>query len=498
MNDWKSIDQRIAQKLNDYSEAPPSGGWERVRDRMDAGSEGAGASSGHWFSMTFLWRAAAIAILVGISVFFFLPERSAPNSRFMPRQEVFADEKYQPESLENSQANDGRSIENPQQQKRDNGQNQANPSHLSSNSNPSSGVISSQTQESDTTVKTKQITKPINPKQITPNKVAQKNESQTNKHKTLENRDMATSVAQTTTQQKTGAHNNEVLEDEVEPEQLDKNQSAADNNLNDTTKEIALHKELPIPDRQGQTKQEFIRPGPYSVGFLVNAHQIYNTADALEGRNAAYGIGLSGRYHFSEQYFIESGLGLEQSKDGWDYIVDYRKKELIGYYQDVDSVSYQIVTGSTGQDSVILQYHTHQQAVYDTVDGTMNDVFTQQYTYFTIPLMLGYQNSFKRFRYSVSTGLLMALTIHEKSNALDIDQSGLEVVETRNEVYHRVKTHWQYVLNLGLGYRFHHQWYFAIEPALRVSVQDLYQNSGEISSKKPYSVGIRTGVFYRF
>lgn len=479
MADYKDIDSKISEKLESFSDVPPSKIWTNIRRDLDKPS----TVQRFYQNKNLFWTSIA-AVFTGLLIgYFALTESALTEQKYQPRQEQF--------SLTDPQNNNSR-FNKPQKK-----------SGNTFSSNQADAIRTANSNIEKSSIKTKQQ-----------KDLANANETKSGVYK---KKDTPTSTDQPEQQIITKA--NDKINNKANLSKLQKQTALVNKSIE---KKSTLRRDLNFlltptnadiisPDNQQQVLEfsdnislkldslnDYKRSKPYSLGFYINSDYIYNTVDALDGFNQAYGFGLAGQYHLSEQYFFESGLGFYQSKDGWDYIVDYRSKELMGYYQNVDSISYQIVQNSTGQDSVVVQYHTHQEAVYDSVDKTMHDISTKKYTYLSIPLLIGYRNNLNRFYYSLSTGLAFSLEMHEKLEKKELKGSNITVINTRHDYQSRLNTNWHYILNAGIGYQFDHRWSMIVEPGLRVYLKQFYGSSAVIKRPKPYAIRLRAGVFYRF
>jgi hypothetical protein len=507
MSEWNQFDQKIADKFQGFSESPPPGIWDNIRSELDKSAAPPPTSNSFLPGTNVFLRAMIAAVLLGvISWYVFLVDNTGLNQRYQPRKGDIT--LIQPSSSEAMEAK---------------------------NQTTESETIKAEQSENTTTLQnqnTQTGTSTVNQTESTVAKVAQQKQAPVKKDVPAQTvQEESTQLAEQKPDQKNLAvppaepemrepvnteelalQRAEISTPELEPvlastqkKEKDAEQAKTDDKKDDTRQKTYVKNDQDGKDGKYNFSRLDAEPfeqepsKPYSLGLYVNADQIYNTADALDGANNGYGLGLVGRYHMNKNYFVETGLGAYRTEDGWDYIVDYRANEKIGTYSDVDSISYHIVQGSNGQDSAVITYHTHEESVYDSVDRVNNDISKRQYTYLTVPLMVGYSNNFKRFKYSVSTGLIMSLVVHEKQIRNDFNQQNASIISVKEQIYNRISTNWHYSLNLGFGYQFNHRWSMMFEPELRVYLNELYESSPlNGSQKKPYSLGMRAGLYYRF
>ncbi len=503
MSEFDQIDKKIAEKLEQFSEAPPQGVWENIRSGLDNAPPGPTAKASFFSGNPVMWRAAAAAVIIATIIFYLITpeadmqpayeERQSEIALAEPQKPAVKDELSTSEEIKELAANSGA----------DNSGNSAGKSTL--DEEPAA------TPDSDNLWT--EVAKEKNKKDELATRTEMVKEEPVKSPLQKQQELPVTSLEPVNTQ-------SELSEEPVihspEPEPAiassnDPQQKSVDKRSKEGINKLPLKKqayaEAANPNLSRKMARRKVPEGnyyfndnssPLSLGIYASTDRIYNTADALTGANDAYGLGIAVRYAISDRHFLESGLGTYQSEDGWDYNVDYRSNQLMGYYTDVDTVTYDIVVGSQGQDSVVINYFTSQQAVYDSVDLSASEMTTKKYTYLTVPLMIGYQNNIKNFLYSVSTGLTMSVVLHEKTEMADFDEDNVNVLQVDHEVYNRIKMNWHYTLNLGAGYRFNDHWSLVVEPRLRVYLKDLYETSPAVETKRPYSIGLSGGVFYSF
>ncbi len=513
MSEFDQLDKKIAEKLEQFFETPPQGVWKNIRSGLDNAPPGPTAKASFFSGNPVTWRAAAAAVIIATVIFYLITPEPDMQPAYEQRQsEISFVDPQNPAAIEEvSSSREGKELADKSESGLNSTNNEITPdensivvaSDMKINTTEKAGVTISQDQKPG-------VENVIGaPKEKSDKIPLQKNQSA----ELIASKKRKAPEPVNTQSEITG----EPVIKSPEPEpaivaarEQEKQESLprqSEEEMNKIPQKKPLYAEAANPTLSRKLARRKVPAGnyyfsddssPLSLGIYGSIDRIYNTADALSGANDAYGLGIAVRYTISDRHFLESGLGSYQSEDGWNYEVEYRSNELMGYYTNVDTVTCDIVAGSQGQDSVIINYFTSQKAVYDSVDISSSEITTIKYTYLTVPLLIGYQNNIRNFQYSVSTGLTMSVVLHEKTEPADFDKDNVNVLHVNHEVYNRIEMNWHYTLNLGAGYRFNDHWSFVVEPRLRVYLKDLYETSPAIETKRPYSIGLGGGVFYRF
>lgn len=505
MSELNQFDQKIADKFQGFSEMPPPGIWDNIRSELDKSAAPPPTSNSFLPGTNIFLRAMIAAVLLGvISWYVFLVDNTGLNQRYQPRKgDITLVKPSSSDAMEaKNQISESETIKAEQSE------------NITTLQNQNTRTGTSTVNQTETTVDKMAQQKPAAVKKDVPAQTVQQESTQLAEQKP-EQKNRAVPHAEPEPEMREPVNTEELALQRAEistPEleaalaTTEKKEKDAEPAKTDEKKDDSQQKTYVKREQDG--KYNFSRMDaepfeqepskPYSLGLYVNADQIYNTADARDGANNGYGVGLVGRYHMNQNYFVETGLGAYRTEDGWDYIVDYRANEVVNTFEQVDSFSLEVVQGPNGPDTNII-FHTVTGYNYDSVDRVSNDISKRQYTYLTVPLMVGYNNNFKRFKYSVSTGLIMSLVVHEKQISGDFNQQNARIISVKEQIYNRISTNWHYSLNLGFGYQFNHRWSMMLEPELRVYLNELYESSPvNGSQKKPYSLGMRAGLYYRF
>ena len=245
----------------------------------------------------------------------------------------------------------------------------------------------------------------------------------------------------------------------------------------------------PVPK---ETSPESLRkPLSRSLDLGINITPdmvFYNNASGSFKYNYTFDFGA--RYNLG-RFYIQSGAGLTYSTDIGDYAISYLKNDSIGYYYTINS--YSIEPGNTGDP----QFEAKQVTVYDSVQYLYDYSTKNKYYYLQIPLSVGYRiidNA--AWRLSVEAGLLYAylVSINEPAPTFYIPEGRILDIERRGA--ERNKHSLGLTAGISVEYQFARNFFLLIEPTFKYYLQAIDENSSR-GDKQPYSIGLRTGIWYR-
>ncbi len=223
------------------------------------------------------------------------------------------------------------------------------------------------------------------------------------------------------------------------------------------------------------------------MGVHFSPEVMFYPEDNINNQNS-YRFDLSAALHFSD-FFVETGLGLNFSKDQGGYSYDYQK--YLGTYDDV----YEVTFDST-ENGVIPTYHTSPEDVYDSVSESYHPT-KNKYTYLEIPLLIGFKKDYKRISWFVKGGPSFAFLVHKNIPEVNITDQDILLALNENKQPQRVSSNVQFVLGAGINYRIHKRVSLSFEPVFRYYLTSAYERS-YIRSKHTYSAGVRAGLLFNF
>lgn len=215
-----------------------------------------------------------------------------------------------------------------------------------------------------------------------------------------------------------------------------------------------------------------------SVGFLPD--------DSIPNqRNYTFDLSLKWK---KREFFVETGIGISYSTDDGQYDVDYER--YLGSYEDVYNMTFDTIDGE-----IVPTYYTQEVDVYDTVSRYKIEKTQNRYTYLQVPLLIGFHKQFDRFGWFVKGGPVFNFLIN--SNIPEPEMGDDRIVSLDQQMPGRVNTHWQLSISAGMTYQLSNKVSLSLEPTFRYYLNSQYERK-YISTRHPYSVGLRTGLLFNF
>ncbi len=235
-----------------------------------------------------------------------------------------------------------------------------------------------------------------------------------------------------------------------------------------------------------QLKDDYGLRSNLSFGIFYAPEKIYYPSRQNQKSNT---FDINGIYHFSN-FLVQSGIGISFVEDLCDYDVNYNKWDVVGSYFDVDTLGFDSITGNP-------IYVGEEKPVYDSVSKSSESNTINKYTYLRIPIIFGYQKDFKRFSYHIKGGPVLNILV--KSTEPEPASFGSDVaVQSIDRLSPgRINTYWQLYMGMGLTYHINHKIGILVEPTASYNLSTIYERN-YMTSKRPYSIGIRTGILISF
>lgn len=189
---------------------------------------------------------------------------------------------------------------------------------------------------------------------------------------------------------------------------------------------------------------------------------------------------------------LETGLGLSHELDNSDFVVNYESYDSIGFYYNINSFSYDPVN-----DTVI--FNKSAVGVYDSVEHLTLTHTVTQYTYLQIPLGLKYRFiHFNRVSFSARAGGILSLLLYKNEPEANPGLGDVRIHQIEQRVPTRLKTSWKLYAGIQFSYQLSNKISFDIEPIYMQYLKSPYEGRENKTFKRPYAVGIRTGISIHF
>ncbi|PKP49973.1 MAG: hypothetical protein CVT94_03255 [Bacteroidetes bacterium HGW-Bacteroidetes-11] len=230
-------------------------------------------------------------------------------------------------------------------------------------------------------------------------------------------------------------------------------------------------------------------PEPTSIPLIGGAYAswdmiYYGNDHRKQSRSAGLSLGT-----FKGPWEFETGIAYAISDDNGRFDINYSSYDSIGFYNKVVSFSPDL------QNPGRILFNTVIEGVYDSIGHNIQTKTSNSYTYLQIPLMAGYRVYANRFlTISLKAGPVFSLMIGSDEQQASFSQENASLQSISDLSPDRVSANWQVAASLGVGLRLSRRFTLLAEPTYKSYLRPVYQNT----RTKPQSIGIKTGLLYRF
>jgi hypothetical protein len=189
---------------------------------------------------------------------------------------------------------------------------------------------------------------------------------------------------------------------------------------------------------------------------------------------------------------IRTGVGISVSKGITENEVEYNS--YLGTYDKLDSISF---TFNEAIHNFEPEIFTSSEKVWDSIQQFDSTAVTKRYTYLQVPLILGFDFWQRgKFTAGVRVGTIMSVLLKTRQLTGEYDPGENQVVGMERFTPEQVDLNWQAVGGFNATARLSDKIFLEIEPQARYYYRSIYEKSDNM--KKPWSVGVRAAVTYRF
>lgn len=256
--------------------------------------------------------------------------------------------------------------------------------------------------------------------------------------------------------------------------------------------EIAQMEPEPIDPRTVKGMEEYLEKRGnihFYTGVGVTAAMVYYPA-TTDQFTYSVDVALGLKLH---DFYIESGVGYQEMKERGTYQIDFKTNDSIGYYNEV--VSFEI----DPQNPDEITYKTEQTTVYDSVDHYEHKTPLFKYSYLNIPLKIGYRFYQKdRFSVAAEAGVIFSKMLSKEIPEPTINNPDYELIAITNQTPERVDINLQWQVSLRLNYRFAKSMSVAVQPVFTKYINSIYDTKTGYPDVKPYTMGVRFGIYFDF
>jgi len=259
-------------------------------------------------------------------------------------------------------------------------------------------------------------------------------------------------------------------------------------NYIDYEKEPYILKTIPVNFDPFFPKDDYAKKANMYFGIHGNTGLSYYS---VRSQKAYFAGDITVAYSFSE-LSAEAGLGLSYERDNGDFIVNYNSYDSVGFYYNITSFSYDPV------DDTIL-FNMKEVNVYDSIQHeTLKNTITG-YTYLQIPIGIKYEiGKFNRISIIARTGGIFQILLAKNEPAVTGIPMDANINSMFNSVPTRLKTSWKLYAGVQFRYLLTDKIRIELEPIFMQYLQTPYERKEGFDMKRPYSVGLRTGLSFNF
>jgi len=199
---------------------------------------------------------------------------------------------------------------------------------------------------------------------------------------------------------------------------------------------------------------------------------------------------ISANYDY-KNITIQSGIGLSFYNNEALSSVNYISCDSVGYYEKVTSF---YVIMESGTPNVV--FNTVPVNVYDSLYHSSYEFTRNNYRYLQIPLLIGYKMYYNRFSLTIRSGAGLGILNYKKEPGTPFNKKDAQLLSIEQHTPSLTKTYWQFLFSVGGGYQFTDNISIAVEPTFKYYLSPFYEQKD--FKRYPYSIGVKTGIYFRF
>lgn len=225
------------------------------------------------------------------------------------------------------------------------------------------------------------------------------------------------------------------------------------------------------------------------TGMGIKPAMVYypNTQDQFTyTAEADFGIILN-------KFYIEAGVGYQHMKERGVYKYNYKSNDSIGVYNRV--ISFEIDPANPDN----ITYKTTETTVYDSIDHVNVQSPLFNYSYLNILLKVGYKVwNRDKISLGVETGLLFSKLIKSEIPEASFNFPEYTLISIEDNTPARVEMNMQLLLAIRVNYRFTKAISLSLQPEFTKYLNSIYDTEKGDPNIKPYTMGLKFGIYYDF
>jgi len=225
----------------------------------------------------------------------------------------------------------------------------------------------------------------------------------------------------------------------------------------------------------------------YGFGVHYGYEKLWINKASIDNHN----IDLSFNYR-NLSFILQTGIGAQFSNDNITYNVEYKRNDYLTTEMRFDSA--QFILDSSGV-AHIVPVNPYYEDIYDSVNHTYSNNFTETYYSLRLPLLVGYQKDFGKFGLTAKGGFIYSILISKQRTEVYAPDEASRVVMLQYNGSERVSAQIQYVLSAGIVYRLNKTLHLQFDFMGKYYQNSIYEAS-VYSKMNPWSAEARLGLVY--
>lgn len=228
-------------------------------------------------------------------------------------------------------------------------------------------------------------------------------------------------------------------------------------------------------------KQLFIEAG-VSTSILFQNFNSINLKDSFSLKQPQIGVQLAAGYNYKNILFTV-GFGVSQWKEQSNFVI------TTGQVQQTILVDSIVIIGP---DTNVI----YKVPLTIMVDEHKKNTLTTSYTYYQVPIMIGYSMPLKKLCIEASAGIHINLLSASKGNYKSFAENIVTPYSSKNETPLN-KYYTSYLLAAGATYQLNNHFKLSMQLPVSLAAKSMYKSTYEIN-RKISSVGLKLNLRYTF
>jgi len=225
----------------------------------------------------------------------------------------------------------------------------------------------------------------------------------------------------------------------------------------------------------------------YGFGIHYGYEKLWINEASIDNHN----IDLSFNYR-NLSFILQTGIGTQFSNDNITYNVEYKRNDYLTTEMRFDSAQFILDSNGVAQ---IVPVNPYYEDIYDSVNHTYSNSFTETYYSLRLPLLVGYQKDFGKFGLTAKGGFIYSILISKQRTEVYAPDDASRVVMLQYNGSERVSAQIQYVLSAGIVYRLNKSLHLQFDFMGKYYQNSIYETS-IYSKMNPWSAEARLGLVY--